>query len=406
MKVLRWFGLLVAAAALSFFLWILAIDIGVVHEISHPATVKKILNDSGIYKTTVSSLLDQKKSDGTPQTININGQEVALNDPVLVNAANQAFPPEFVQQNVEQVIDSFNAWLNGETTTLEFKVDLTTAKADFAKDVATGLQTRLTGLPACTDGTTAATFNAFTATCIPKGMTPAQAATSVQTSLNSSQDFLKDPVFTPSNLKDETGQPIFQGVKANNGRSDFNRIKSSPIVLALLALASALAVFFLSSTRRRGMRRVGIILVLAAAFILALTALINSGINRAAVSKTENATTQALQESAIKAGKSFAQDLNRIYYPLGGTYMALGVILIVGSFFIKKPGEGGTDSRHEPVTHKPTILDDDDNKPMPDEELEPEPEKPAPKPKATPKPKPVAKPKAPAKPKITKISVS
>jgi hypothetical protein len=406
MKVLRWIGLTLAAASLSFFLWVLAIDVGIVHEINHPATVKKVLNDSGIYKTVVSSMLDQKNENGTPTTIKINGQDVALNDPIITNAATQALPPEFIQQNVEQVIDSFNAWLNGQTTTPEFKVDLTIAKADFAKDVASGLQTKLASLPTCTDGTTAATFNAFTATCIPKGMTPAQAAAAVQNDLANSSEFLKDPVFTASNLKDENGQPVFQSQQASDGRSTYNHIKSSPIILGLLALLSAVAVFFLSSSRRRGLRRVGIILVLVAAFILLLNGLLNSALDRARVSNTANATDKALQESAIKAGRSFVDDLNRIYYPLGGTYLALGVIFIVGSFFMKKPGEGQSETHGEAVTHKPTILDDDDNKPMPDEELESEPEKPAPKPKATPKPKPAPKPKAPAKPKVTKISVS
>lgn len=401
MKVLRWIGLVIAAAALSFFLWVLAIDAGVVHEISHPATVKKILADSGIYKTAVETALSQKGDNDKPNTINVNGQEVATSDPVIKAAAEQAFPPEFVQQNVEQVIDSFNSWLNGQTSTLQFKIDLTAAKANFAKDVASGLQARLTGLPACTDGTTAATFNAFTATCLPKGMTPAAAATTVQNSLATSQDFFGQGVYTAKDIKDDKGQPVFQSDKATSGRHAYDQIKASPFFIGLTALLAAVAVFFLSSTRRRGLRRVGIVVLIVGVIILLFNLLLNAAINNAKASSS--GTDQALQESAIKAGKSLVADLNHIYYPLGGAYAGIGAALIIGSFFIKP--RGGKSDAAEPATHKPTILDEPD-RPMEDKELKDEKPKPAPKPAA--KPKQAPKPKAPAKPKptVTKINIS
>lgn len=402
MKILRWFGLTLALAVFSFFLWILAVDLGVVHELSNPNNIKKIVAESGIYNNVLTTALSQKDDQGNPTTIKIDGDEVATNDPLIIAAANRALPPSLIQQNVEQVIDSFNAWTNSQTATPQFKVDLTAAKADFASDVASGLQAKLASLPACTDGTTVATFNPFTSSCIPNGTTPAATATAVQNNLTSSREFFKNPVFTANDIKDKNGQSVFASDQARSGRSNYDQIKASPVFLAILALLMAVVIFFISSSRRKGIRRIGIVLVINGCLILLFTVLINSGINRITPSDT-NPNIKSFEESGIKAGKALVQDLNRTYYPLGGVYSGLGIAMIIGSIVVRR--RGGSGNTDKSTVHKPTILDDDE-RPEPDEVFEDE--KPSKKPEPAAKPATAAKPKSQPKAKssVKKIKVS
>lgn len=366
MDILRRMGVGVALAVLALFLWTLAIDIGVVHFVANPDKVKQVLAKSGIYDNVVSTVLDQ-----TDNNIQIGNDQVPGNDQLIKNAANQAFPPSLIQQDVNTVIDSVSNWLNGKTTQPDFKIDVSGPKNNFAKYLASGVQAQLASLPACTSTSAASIqeFNPFTSACLPKGVDPAVAANQVQSDVTNSSNFLPQSAYSASDIKSSDGKPIFQD-QLNSGPSRYRNIKSSPYVLGAIALLAAMAAVMLSSSRRKGFRRVGVTLVLIGSIIMALTALLNSASNRVTTSVTPDIQNKALQDNVNNALKSFVHDLDHTYYTLGGTYVVLGLLAIILPMFILRGGQKPKRDEPEHNDHapvKPVMHTPEDNK-EPDED--------------------------------------
>src|SRR3982751_1953242 len=107
MNVFRKISLGVLSFLFVSLLFITAFDVGFVRTATHPATVKKLVAESGIYDTAVTSLLQQAKS------INTDVGTVSGSDPTIVKAANQTITPQFIKQNAEMTIDSVYGWLDG-----------------------------------------------------------------------------------------------------------------------------------------------------------------------------------------------------------------------------------------------------------------------------------------------------
>src|ERR1035437_3799243 len=94
---------------LAFLLFAAAFSTGLVHTFSSPTPVKHIISDSGIYNSVLSSSLDQASP------IIGNGLKIPFSNKVLRKAAATTFPPQFIKQNTETIIDSVYRWLDGKT---------------------------------------------------------------------------------------------------------------------------------------------------------------------------------------------------------------------------------------------------------------------------------------------------
>src|SRR5436189_6311220 len=189
MPLARKIGLAMAGTALVFFLFATAIDIGVVRTFGSPEPTKRVLKDSGIYNSIVSSSRDQAKE------ISGSSSEIPLGNQAVQDAAISIFDAQFLQTTSNNVIDSVYRWLDGRTPVHDFKSDLTAKKAEFADKVAAAAKDRAATLPRCP---TAATGNidAFNAACLPPGVTPEQVAATVHNDIMTGTGFLENPVLT------------------------------------------------------------------------------------------------------------------------------------------------------------------------------------------------------------------
>jgi hypothetical protein len=380
----------------TLFLFSTATTTNVVRIVGKPAPVEKILADSGIYDTVLTGLLDQSKA------VSDSDGSVSLNDPVIKSAAEKTFTPAFIQENTEKVINSVYRWLDGNGTQPDFQIDLSTVKETFADNVASALQTKLAALPVCT--VTPSSFDALSATCLPKGLDAATAAAKVRNDLSGGKGFLDHPVINASSIKNSdsgSGKNIFQD-KLSKAPDAYKAGKNAPYVLGALAILFAIFIIFLSPTKRKGLRRAGVTLVFVGAVMLGM----GFGINWAAAHKTPDIKlSNVVLESKVKdlvviIGKKIGSN----YQQFGAGYIIVGGGLILGTIFINRnkknknddlEGEGRTAEDRielkEPV--KATKFDD---------------EKPAAKAKPAAKPKAIAAktaPKAVAKPKPKKIII-
>jgi hypothetical protein len=323
-------GLLILIAPLfSLLLFALALDVGILRVASHPQKVKQLISESGIYNTLIPGILDQQAKQTS------SSGDVNLTDPAIKQAANAAFSPQVLQTDTEKIIDGVYHWLNGTTTTPDFKVDLSASKQTFADQVAQATKTKAASLPRCTSVSTNNSFDAFSATCLPPGVTPDQAAAQIKSSLLGGKGFLDNPVITADTVKgDNPSKDIFQD-NLKSAPKNYQRIKKTPVVLAILAVLMAAAIVLLSPRKLLGVRRVGITLLTLGIFML----IFSWGVNRAIQNKILpqlKINNSAIQTDVRKLLGNISGQISSNYRVFGILYTVLGVGAIGGTMFIHR----------------------------------------------------------------------
>lgn len=359
MQFVRKATLVVVVPLFSLLLFSLAVDIGFVRVVTHPDKIKQILNDSGVYSSVVSGLLDQAKQ------VSSNNGDISLSNTQVRSAADQAITPTFLKQNTETFIDSVYRWLDGKSASPDFLIDLTGVKTQFADNVANNLQPQLAALPVCSAGANVQSFDAFNATCLPRGVTAAQAVASVKSDILNGKGFLDNPAITAKDLKSsDSNQSVFSDNLKDAPRG-YQRAKSSPVVLAMLALLVAAAIIFLSPTRRSGVKRVGITLLSIGVFMVIFAWGLNQATTKALPKIKLN--NVVLQEKVKVLARDIVKEVDNTYYMLGITYAVVGVASVAGTMFLFKgrgagPGKKYTPDHQPPTSDKTATPAEPDNK--------------------------------------------
>ena len=331
MVFVRKFFLVLATTVLPIFLFTAAVDFGIVRILGNPAPVKETLADSGIYSSAVNSALDQAK-----QVSGVSGQ-VPLSDPAIRSAAAQAFNPQFIQQSTETVIDSFYQWLDGQTPLPDFRIDLTNVKTQFAANVAEAARQRAATLLVCTTANPSTNFEAFSASCLPKGLTPAAVATNVQNTITNGQGFLDHPIVTADSIKSNGSNVSVFADQLKNLPSQYQKAKKTPLILAVLTLIMLVGVVFLSSSWKRGLHRAGMTLAIIGVFILVLAWAVNRVVTTK-ITPQLKLNNAVLQDKVRTLINDVMNQVDKTYMIVGGGYAVLGALAIGGAMLV---GRGG-----------------------------------------------------------------
>jgi len=319
--------LVVVAPLLGLILLATAIDTGFVRIGTRPDNIKQILVDSRVYDSVVNGLLEQAGK------VTSSGGDVSLDDPAIRTAAQKAFSPSFVRTNTETVIDSVYRWLDDKTPLPDFQIDLTAAKARFAENVAEAAQKRLASLPPCVAATTSAeNFDAFKATCLPKGADPASEAAVIQNNIVSGGNFLDHPVITADSVKTAGSNKSVFADEIQNIPEGYQRAKQSPWVLGIITLLLVASIILLSDSKRKGLRRVGVILLIVGILLLLFAWGLNRAVSEQVAPKIDlnnKVLTDKLRTLTIEATK----EIDKTYWIFGAAYTALGVITIAFTRF-------------------------------------------------------------------------
>lgn len=314
MNLARKAALVILTPLLPLLLFSLALDFGIMRIVGHSGSIKKIIADSGLYNNVVSDALNQAQTQP--------GGNISLSDSAIGQAANKALSPAVLQDSTNQVIDGIYAWLDGKTSQPNFKVDLSGAKSTFARAVGAAAETRAASLPPC--NTQPVSFDAFSTTCLPKGLSAPAAGQAAQESILSRQGFLDNPVITPGSIKDSNNQSVFE-TKFKDAPQQYQRAKKTPYILATLSVLAALGIVLLNSSWQRGLRRVGITMgvvgIVMLLFAWGTTQVVNSRV--LAQLKFDNSLLQADGRALVK---NLASSIEHNYWLFGASYMALGIV--------------------------------------------------------------------------------
>jgi hypothetical protein len=338
MPIMKRIGLVIISPLFVLLLLAAAIDIGFVRTASQPATVKRLISGSGIYNSIVPNVLAQTKS--IPTSIG----DIPTTSPDITRAANAALPAPFIQQNTEMAIDSVYQWLNGQIAQPSFTIDLSGVKTLFANNIADSLQQRLSRLPACSLSQALSLsqtgFQAYSAPCLPRGVSAAAIAERVKQDIVGQQVFLKNTTISAASIKEgDSSQPVFSGQLAS-APSQFQRAKKTPAILVILALLSGTGIVLLSSTKLLGLRRAGIGLLLAGIIVLLLAWATSQVAGSQVISKVK-VNNVLLQQDVRKLLTTVITHIDRNYWIFGIAYSAMGLAAIAAAVVIPRKRPSG-----------------------------------------------------------------
>jgi hypothetical protein len=233
------------------------------NTLGKPKKVETYLAQSKLYDHFITYTADQaKKSNGD----NDQSGSVSLSDAAVQTAAQSAFSPKLIQQSVNTFIDSNYAWLEGKTATPNFKIDLASQKQTFAQKVGQYVKTYTAGLPVCAtvEAAQQQSTDPLAATCRPSNVTPEAAGAQVTERLSTTGDFLSNPVITASSVNPKanpSSKPYYE--KLSHLPKVYRLGMKLPYIFAGLSILAALGIVFISLKRRKGVRKVGIVLLIA-----------------------------------------------------------------------------------------------------------------------------------------------
>jgi hypothetical protein len=325
MQFLRKATLGLCASLLFSLLLAFGLALGVQRVLGSPDSLKQALKNSNFYGNVVTGALDQVQKN---QTQGEGGDQIPLDRPELQNVVKQVATPDLLQTQVEQALDSIYAWLQGKTPTLQFSADLGEFKSRLADGMSGYAKEHLASLPQCTGGQPPADdFDPLSATCLPKGMNVNKAAAQVKDELLHGQ-FLEDTTINASDLKTEDGKTLEEQLKA--APTAYQAATWSTYGAGALAVLFAVAVLFLSVSRRAGLKKLAIIFIGAGTLTAVLGWLVSYGAERA-----ETMLTDPLQQSAFQAGQFLIGDLRTWWMGYGIGLLVLGVGTLLALYFTR-----------------------------------------------------------------------
>lgn len=300
-------------------------------NLSDSTRIENWLNESKLYERFAATVIEQSKEATTDKSA--LATSVTDSDAAVRHAAESAFPPQLLRHNARTFIDSNYAWLEGKTETPEFAIDLSEAKLNFAEQVGAYVRSYSATLPECTPAQLAVQQNQpvdpLTATCRPPGITPEVLGAETTQKLSTSGEFLSNPVITAQTLnpRDDKGgsQPYYK--KLAKAPEMYQLGQKMPLLLGALAILSAIGIVFLSSQRRRGLRRVSIILLIAGVLLVATKFVADTVFNR-----LENQIFNASTEGQLE--KSLTDFAHRVETTLVNTNFLFGLMLLALALLI------------------------------------------------------------------------
>lgn len=298
---------------------------------THPSKVEKWLNDSNLYGAFVENAIDQaERTAGTDQSGGIS-----LSDAAVRQAAESAFSAQVLQNNVNTVIDSNYAWLQGKSDTPNFRVNLADAKQSFAQQVGEYVKTYLAGLSACSAAQLAQlnpeTTDPLTLQCRPPTIDPATEGAAVTHQIANSTQFLSNPIITansvnPNGSLQDNGQPYYERFSSLPKTYQMSTIL--PWVSGVVVLLSAAGILFLAARKRSGMKIIAAVLTIAGIIMILLKFAADAAFHQAENHIFNTATIGQLQKSLTTFFHLAENQLVKVDALFGIAYLVLALILV------------------------------------------------------------------------------
>lgn len=312
----RWFCAFLMSTALSAWIFVATLQVTVLDR----GVVKSWLATSGVYNQALGNLVQVSTNNATTDSL--------VTGTVLQNALNKTFPPSYLQQNTNTVIDATYDWLEGKKNTITFNIPVQQKATEFSSNLANELEPVIAKLPTCGAFTIQSTV---AATCIPKGISAANYAKQLTQPADSS-DFLNTPL-TQDNLG--KGAPQYGALPAVV-QWNHTLFWLLPIAWAVLGALYVL----LSQDKLRGMSNVGRQATINSAITLAGGLLLwyaSTSVDLSATLGQGDAQQSAIVKAIINPlARTILPDVSKALSLFSAIVFVIGLALWLGTFLWRR----------------------------------------------------------------------
>ncbi len=316
-------------------------------NLAKPDKLETWLSQSGLYSGVISTAVSQAQK----STNNGGSNGVSLSDVAVQQAAKAAFPPALLQKDVNVVLENNYQWLQGKIPTPNFSIDLSGAKLSFAQEVGHYVTMRLAGLPICTAAQVAAlsaNSDPLTITCRPSNLNAQTEGAQVTQMIATGDGFLSNPVITATTINPNgkaNSQPYY--TKLAKAPRVYQAATKSPFVFAGAALLCVLGIVFISSRKRKGLRRVAVVFSLVGLVLVASKFLADTALKEAEKKAFNTSSIGDIQHALMNFAKLVESHLVNLNLYVGVGFIVVAIVIIITMTLTKHRG-GKTHSANTP----------------------------------------------------------
>lgn len=338
MQFLRKTALVLVASSFVFLLFGFGVFWGIERVFGTPDALKSSLRDSGIYNSIVGDALEKAQKDEGQQG---TSDEIPISRPEVRKIITDAFPPSFMQTQTEGLLDSTYNWLQGDTKTLVFKLDLTDSKTRLANGVHDYVAARLASLPVCTANdlklAAGSDVDPFNAPCVPTGFDINAAAEKSRQEILAGE-FMKDTEITAADLETSDGKSFEQQYK--KAPAAYRNIVSAVYAMGVIAVLMGVGVVFLSVTKRAGLKRIAILGLSAGGFLVIISWLFGVALKRVTEEVTKSSHgSEPLQQKLMDVMQNLGGDVRAWWLWFGLIVVAAAAGGLIALHFTKPKDE-------------------------------------------------------------------
>lgn len=326
------------AVILTLALLVFGLSLSIVSAFNSPQPAKEALAESGIYNQFIGRAVD--RAGGTIE--GIIEFEPEIRD-VIVNAAEP-----YVREDMEKGLDSMFAWIKDPSKEVSFTVDAAKAKEPVSQAVGNYVQQMIEELPVCQS--TPRSFNPnnpFTWDCRLEN-TNIESYNEAFSGVISQHRFWATTTFTLDDIAGITEEELTSDYQVI--ADSYGALVATTWISGIIAVLTIAAAWLITRSVRRTLRHVGISFVVAGALLIAISITASIVVGQLIAAEFDSSNVQ----------RSIGEVINNISGVLNGWLLwsgiigaIIGVVAIVGSFFIKGGNKTPVGSQSQQAPENP-----------------------------------------------------
>lgn len=256
---------------------------------------KQTLRDAGIYKNAAKNIVVPQL---TQQVNSFEPDQKILTPEMIQAAAEKSFSAEFIQTNVEKIVDITEAWLNSNRPDLSYQISIKSQTDKFYNELASQLTAKIKALPNC-HGYSVDKQQLLQAQCLPWILTPTQAVDEIMTEVKAHSPYSDSLTETSIAVSDQQHQ-------ATVHLPDYIGYFWLINILAL-GLAGLLLIILIWSGRWYGTIVTGVAAILIAVLTLVAVTQLPAAEHSIQTNLAADGLVQSIMQSAAKGIAHFSQ---------------------------------------------------------------------------------------------------
>jgi hypothetical protein len=329
---------------------------GLFQVLGSPTHIQDALDTSGAYDDAVSSIIKENATQSGTTSL-----EASNADDAIQKAVADSVPTEYVKDQTGGVLKGVYAWLDGNTSVLQFSVDLAPIKDNLIGNLTEQAKSRAQSLPTCAPGVQIAPdADAFSLNCLPAGVSTDQVVAQTREQMLGSELF-KNANVTPQTVVGNGGQPIDSKLEpVKKGYQIAKQVMYATGIASALGIA---AIIFLSRPWTAGIKRASYILITTGSVGI-ITALVGKLTIQALVKSFIEKSNVVEGAKAVAAAQALIADVCNWWLWLGIISVALAIAGLVGVKIWNKKHQ--TPENNDPGHKKESPAGKSNNTPAPE----------------------------------------